>query len=156
RHLERSPDNQALAIDIRFDLRNPIFQLGDLDAATRHLNDARDLAEQLGDQGRLARAHMYLSHVNWLMGDQVTAFRTGEKAAEIAASHGDVERQVRTRFHIGLTHLARCDFPAALEIMRATVISCRSAALSGPLGPLLSMALGYLVRALAELGQFHE
>jgi class 3 adenylate cyclase/tetratricopeptide (TPR) repeat protein len=155
-HLERDPGNQALAIDIRFDLRNPIFQLGNLDAATRHLSDARDLAEGLGDQARLARALMYLSHVYWLMGDQQTAFDTGEKAASIAESHGDAERQVRTQFHLGLTDLARCNFPRAIEILRATVVSCRSAALSGPLGPLLSMALGYLVRALAELGEFAE
>jgi class 3 adenylate cyclase/tetratricopeptide (TPR) repeat protein len=155
-HLERDAPNQALAIDIRFDLRNPIFQLGNLDAAIRHLSDARDLAERLGDQGRLARALMYLSHVFWLMGDQETAFRNGEQAAIIAETHGDAERRVRTQFHIGLTYLARCDFRRASEIMRATVVSCRSAALSGPLGPLLSMALGYLVRALAELGEFAE
>src|SRR5215472_4871448 len=155
-HLERDAGNQALAIDIRFDLRNPSFQLGNLDAAIRHLSDARDLAEELGDRARLARALMYLSHVNWLLGDQETAFGTGQKAAEIAAAHGDAERRVRTQFHIGLTHLARCDFRPAIEIMRETVVSCRSAALSGPLGPLLSMALGYLVRALAELGEFRE
>jgi class 3 adenylate cyclase/tetratricopeptide (TPR) repeat protein len=155
-HLERDAGNQALAVDIRFDLRNPIIQLGNLDAATGHLSDARALAERLGDQARLARALMYLSHVHWLMGDQETAFRTGEQAARIAETHGDVERRVRTQFHLGLTHLARCDFRRAIEVFRATVDSCRSAALSGPLGPLLSMALGYLVRALAELGEFPE
>ena len=155
-HLGPDAGNRALAIDIRFDLRNPSFQLGNLDAATGHLSDARDLAEQLGDQARLARALMYLSHVNWLMGDQETAFRTGERAARIAETHGDAERRVRTQFHLGLTYLARCDFARAIEMFRATVVSCRSAALSGPLGPLLSMALGYLARALAELGEFAE
>ena len=156
RHLEHSAQNQALAIDIRFDLRNPIFQLGDLDAATRHQREACDLAEQLGDRSRLSRALMFVSHVHWLMGDQEAAFQTGEQAVRIAETHGDVERRVRTQFHVGLTHLARCDFPHAIEVFRATVDACRSASLSNTLGPLLSMAQGYLVRALAELGEFPE
>ncbi|HTS93688.1 MAG TPA: adenylate/guanylate cyclase domain-containing protein [Stellaceae bacterium] len=155
-HLAQDVGVQTRGVDVRFDLRNPLFQLGKLDAVVDHLNIARDLAEQIADQPRLARALMYLSHVSWLMGDQKASLAYGERAVVIAESLRDDERKVRTRFHLGLSHLARCDFRKTVEILQATVVACRNSALSGPLGPLLSMALAYLVRALAELGDFGE
>ena len=121
-----------------------------------HLNEAKRIAEQIGDQGRLAHVLMYLNHVFWLQGKQEVAFTMGERALALAKSLEDEEREVRTNFHLGLTHLALGDFRRAVDLMRETVDYCRKASLSGTVGPLASQALGYMARALAELGEFPQ
>ena len=155
-HLADDTRSRALAFDIRLDLRNPLVQLGRIETLTARLREAELVAESMGDQARLAKVLMYLNHVFWVTGRQDAAFALGEKALALAQALGDEEREVRTRFHLGLSHLALCEFKHTIEIMRDTVSYCEKAALSGPLGPLASMALGYMVRSLAEIGDFAE
>ncbi|HUN47086.1 MAG TPA: adenylate/guanylate cyclase domain-containing protein [Stellaceae bacterium] len=155
-HLPQDARAQCLAIDIRLNLRTPLFQLGRLNAVVAHLNEAKRIAEQLGDQGRLAHVLMYLNHVFWLQGKREVAFAMGERALALAKTLGDEEREVRTNFHLGITHLALNDFRRTVDLMRETVAACRKASLSGTVGPLASQALGYMARALAELGEFPQ
>ncbi len=155
-HLPQDARARALAIDIRLNLRTPLFQLGRLNAVVAHLNEAKRIAEQIGDQGRLAHVLMYLNHVFWLQGKPEVAFAMGDRALALAKTLGDEEREVRTNFHLGLTHLSLGDFRRTVDLMRETVASCRKASLSGTVGPLASQALGYMARALAELGEFPQ
>lgn len=155
-HLPQDERALAVGVDIRLHLWLSLFPLGRLDAGVDALNEAREIAERIGGQPRLARALMFLNHVFWLMGKQDAAFAMGEKALALANTLHDEEREARSKFHLGLSHLAWCDFRRTIAIMRETVSYCREAALSGPLGSLVSMALGYLARAHAELGEFEE
>ncbi len=155
-HLPQGGQTLATAVDLRLGLRLSLFQLGMLDACIDALNEAREIAERMGDQPRLARVLVYLTHAFWLLGKQDAAFAMGEKALALARTLRDEEREARSKFHLGLSHLAWCEFRRTIAIMREMVSFCRKAALSGPLGSEVSMALGYMARALAELGEFEE
>jgi class 3 adenylate cyclase/tetratricopeptide (TPR) repeat protein len=154
--LPKDAANQALAIDIRLDMRNSLFPLGRLQALVEVLNQARATAEAIGDRSRLSRVLMYLSHACWLLGRQNEALVEGERALELAIAEGDGERVARTKFHLGLSHAALGQFRPAIRVMQDTVTYCERVALTGPIGPLASMALGYMSRCLAELGDFAE
>ncbi|HLI11334.1 MAG TPA: adenylate/guanylate cyclase domain-containing protein [Alphaproteobacteria bacterium] len=155
-HLPDDAHNRSRALDLRLHLWLSLFQLGRLEAGVDNLSEARELAERIGDQSRLARVLMFLNHVFWLMGRQDSAVAMGEKALALAQLLKDEEREARTRFHIGISYLAWCEFRRAIAAMRETMSYCRKAALSSPLGSLTSMTLGYMARAHAELGEFDE
>ena len=59
-HLPTRRDTIEQAIDLRFDLRNALFALGEHGPIFEHLHQAETLAQALGDQRRLeiGRAHV--------------------------------------------------------------------------------------------------
>ena len=68
-HLPASRDLIEQAIDLRFDLRNALFALGDHGPILEHLRQAETLAQALGDQRRLARVLSYMTrHLGPLAG----------------------------------------------------------------------------------------
>jgi predicted ATPase len=60
-HLPESRDAIEQAIDLRFDLRNALFPLGDHGPILDHLRQAETLAQALGDQRQLGRIFSYMS-----------------------------------------------------------------------------------------------
>ena len=59
RRLPEHPDAIAESLDIRFDLRNALLPLGELERMGALLDEAEALAEAVGDQRRLGRALNY-------------------------------------------------------------------------------------------------
>ena len=59
-HLPESHDTRAQAIDLRLDLRNALWTLGDLEQLSVNLQEAEGLAETLGDPHRLGWVSVYL------------------------------------------------------------------------------------------------
>ena len=59
-HLSASPDTQVQAIDLRLDLRNALYPLGELERILHPLAGRRALAEALDDQHRLGWVSPYL------------------------------------------------------------------------------------------------
>ena len=57
------------AVDLRLQLRDPLFRLGRTDALRRRLVEAGDLAAQLHDANRLAQLKIFEIHHSWLTGD---------------------------------------------------------------------------------------
>jgi len=155
-HLPQDEHAQGIAIDLRLHLWLSLFPLCRLEAGVDCLNEAKEIAERIGDQAKLARVLMFLNHVFWLMGRPDAAFMMGEKALALARTLQDEEREARSKFHLGLSHLSWCEFRRTIAVMRETVSYCHKVALSGPLGSLASMALGYIARAHADLGEFED
>ena len=64
-HLPQQRDTREQAIDLRFDLRNAFFALGEYERILDYLRDAATLAEALGDQRRLGRAQGRAGRRRW-------------------------------------------------------------------------------------------
>ena len=90
-HLPEHRDTQEQAIDLRLDLRNALFPLGEHTRILEHLQTAESLAESLDDPHRLGRiACSTLSHFT-TAADYDRALAAGQRALALGRNHGYVD-----------------------------------------------------------------
>ena len=82
-------DTREQAIDLRLDLRNALFPLGDFGRILDLLREAESLAEALGDQGRLGRVSAFMIAAFQMRGDPDRALASGQRTLSIAEALGD-------------------------------------------------------------------
>ena len=157
--LPEQRDTREQAIDLRLDLRNALFPLGDFGRILDLLREAESLAEALGDQGRLGRVSSFMTAAFYVLGDPDRALASGQRALSIAEALGDAILQCRVCLVLGRVHYSLGDYRRAMDFLGRTV-----AALTGELlyqshwGPGLPSvhARAVLVQCQAELGVFAE
>jgi tetratricopeptide (TPR) repeat protein len=157
-HLPRDVEVLRRAIDIRLDLRNPLFLLGQFDDLHRSLREAEAIAERIGDHKRLGRVLNFVVGYYGTVGDHQRSVESGTRALEI--NRDDLELNTVTHYYMGvaLHHMGQYDrsiamLNRALSVVNdprfkyerfgtATVISviCRS----------------WLTQCFAQLGRFSE
>jgi tetratricopeptide (TPR) repeat protein len=158
-HLPESRDTIEQAIDLRFDLRNMLFQLGDHGPLLEHLRQAETLAQALGDQRRLGWVYSYMSRQFRQIPDYDRAISSGERALAIAAALGDFPLQVATHSFLGQTYYFLGNYRWALDILRRNMASLQGDLLGEHFGGGVATFLHsctWLVTSLAELGAFTE
>jgi class 3 adenylate cyclase/tetratricopeptide (TPR) repeat protein len=155
-HLPRNPEQLTEAIDLRFDLRNALFALGELAPILDHLTQAKALAETLGDRRRLGWVAAYMTHYYWRVGDHPRAIESGQRAVAIGDELKDVALQ-STNVNLGLAFYAVGDYARAIESLQKTIGALEGQRQSQRLGwaglPAVT-SRAYLVGCLAELGRF--
>src|SRR5262249_60818614 len=104
--LPESRDTLELAIDLRFDLRNSLYPLGESERAYAYLQEAEALAGALEDPRRLGWVSIYMSNYAWTTGDPERAVEVGLRALGIASTVEDLALQVETAYRLGLTYWA--------------------------------------------------
>jgi tetratricopeptide (TPR) repeat protein len=157
--LEEGSTRIRLGIDLRFDLRGPLFRLGELTRVFDHLRAAEPLANELGDPSRSGQLNIFLNHVYWLFGNQEFALKAAEQAGRIARATSDRALAVRADLQAALCHLMLNDYRPAVGTMRETLSYLRSASADGRYGldqPLAVVVHSYLIRGLADLGEFAQ
>jgi class 3 adenylate cyclase/tetratricopeptide (TPR) repeat protein len=158
-HLPEQGDTRAQAVDLRLDLRNALFPLGDFGRILDLLREANVLAEALGDQGRLGRVASSMTDAFYVLGNLDHALTSGQRALSIAEALGDTLLQMRAYLGLGRIHHSLGNYRRAMEALGRIV-----AALTGALryqshwGPGLPAvaARALLVQCHAELGAFAE
>jgi class 3 adenylate cyclase/tetratricopeptide (TPR) repeat protein len=157
-HLPASPATMAEAIDLRFDLRNALFALGKLEQIFEHLNLAKAMAEELGDQRRLGWVAAYMTHYFWRVADHGRAIESGRLAVSIGEQLGDIGLQT-TNVNLGLAYYTVGDYRSGIECLRRTLRALGDGFRTDRFGwagvPAVT-ARAYLVGCLAELGHFTE
>jgi class 3 adenylate cyclase/tetratricopeptide (TPR) repeat protein len=159
RHLPGSRATQELAIDLRFDLRNALWQLGDTRQMLDYLREAETLAKALDDQPRLGRVSAYMCRYLREMGDHEGAVASGQHALAVAETLGDFALQVQTNNYLGVAYHTLGNHRRALGLLRRNVELLTGDLLRerfglAALASVLSRA--WLARCLAELGAFPE
>src|SRR5262245_41206724 len=110
-------------VDIRLDLRNCLYLLGQYDRVFEHLQTARELAEQAGDRARLARVTGYLGSNFLFLGNYAQALTEVARARELASDAGSPELEIEMRWRTAQIHLSRGEFdqarPLLADVLRA-------------------------------------
>src|SRR5207248_6785171 len=105
-YLPEQRDTLEQAIDLRFELRDALNPVGELERVRDHLHEATTLAERLGDQGRLGRVLVHMTDYCRLRRDYDRAVAFGQRALAIADGLGDVVLQKETRYRLGQVYYA--------------------------------------------------
>ncbi len=159
KYLPQSHERLEQAVDIRFDLRNALWPLGEPERSLDHLREAKALAETLGDQRRLGWVLSYMTQHLRMTGDLDLAIETAQQTIAIARSIQDFALQVATFTHLGPLYRERGDYRQALEILRTNVDALQGSLARERFGlaGLPSVLLRFhLVWCLAEMGNFPE
>jgi hypothetical protein len=97
-HLPEIRETAEQGIDLRFDLRNVLFLLGEFGRGVELLREADRLARALGDSRRLGWVSVYMSFNRFLMDDSIQQRVFAEHAPAIAEMLADVRLQARRIF----------------------------------------------------------
>jgi DNA-binding SARP family transcriptional activator len=155
--LPQTAERAAREIDLRFEMRNTLFVLGERDAIWDHLRRAEALAERIDDPLRRGYAALQIGAWFWQKGQPLDACAAGERALAIAQEHGDVILTALAWYRIGLGRHASGSYREATEDFT------RATALLDERGDRMLVALGgypyafccsFLCWSLAELGEF--
>jgi len=157
-HVPESRDAREQAIDLRFDLRNSLFPLGEHERIHDCLREAEALAETLGDQSRLGRVSSYLTNHFLAIGDHARAIAAGERALAIAATHTDPVLELTTNFYLAQVYAATGDYRRAIAVNRKTVATLETGSPPERFGQsaMLGLSRLWLLWGLAEVGEFGE
>jgi class 3 adenylate cyclase/tetratricopeptide (TPR) repeat protein len=158
-HLPSTPQLLEQALDLRFNLRNALLQLGEPGCIIDYLRQAEKLAEALSDNHRLGRVVASMAHYFWLMGDYNRALESGHRALAIGRALGDFPLEITTNYYLGLACHSLGQYRQGVEILRRNVASLTGEMLHerfGTTGFHSVFARGWLVWCLAELGEFAE
>jgi tetratricopeptide (TPR) repeat protein len=159
RHLPESRATQEQAIDLRLDLRNALWSLGELRQMLDYLREAATLAEALDDQPRLGRVAAFLCRYSREMGDHDSAVESGEHALAVAETLGDVALRVMAQHFLGVAYHTLGDHRRAMGVLRRNVEALAGDLIHESFGVVGYPAVNsraWFVRCLAELGAFPE
>lgn len=155
--LEMSPETKARAIDVRTRMRPAYDMSGDFNKAADALTEARRLAEDLGDEERLAQILLHTSYVNSSHGRIDAAIVAAEELKEVAGRVGLPRYEAEADLAAAQALLMRSHAGAAAARLRPY-----AADFTGPwrmerfglAGTRAVWFLGHLAQAEALLGNF--
>jgi predicted ATPase len=159
--LEHLPDNRDkldTAIDLRLELRNPLFLLGQFERLYSDLRKAESLAEASGDRSKLGRVLNFLIAYFGLVGEHEHAIAAGQRALNL--NRDSLELSIVTSYYMGLTchHMGRYDQSVEIFNRVLTSVGDRSHRYDrfGTANIISVISRVWLVQCLAELGAFSE
>jgi tetratricopeptide (TPR) repeat protein len=158
-HLPETRETLEQAVDLRFDLRNSLWTLGEFERVFGYLREAERFARSLADQQRLARVSVYMSQCFWATGQPREALEFGQSALAIAEALRDIPLQVAANYYLGVAYLASGEHRPAENSLQA-VVRLLEGDLSrerlGLAGFPAVMARCFMTWVLAETGTFQE
>jgi tetratricopeptide (TPR) repeat protein len=158
-HLPERPDTQAQAIDLRLNLRNALYPLGEIGRILDSLQNAAVLAQALDDQHWLGWVSAYLAAHFVQAGELDHALTSGQRALALATALGDVGLTVTAQHYLGFVYRSLGDYHQAVDYFRKNVACLHGELLYEHFGlPGLASVVSrsFLTFSLAEYGAFAE
>ncbi|MCI0372600.1 MAG: AAA family ATPase [candidate division NC10 bacterium] len=158
-HLPETRETLGQAIDLRIDLRNPLWALGELGRLFEHLQGAEGLARMLDDPRRLGWVSVYMSASLWSTGHSTEARPFVERAWAMAETLGDFALQIAANFYLGTTSVTSGDYRRAEDFFQKIVQSLEgdlNRERFGLAGSAAVLSHSWLAWSLAERGEFDE
>jgi tetratricopeptide (TPR) repeat protein len=152
-------DKLQRAVDLRIDLRNSLYALGDYERVFHYLREAGTLAGTLGDQERSCRVANLFTHFFWVTGDYDRAVETGEKAVVIARDLKNANLELMGRYYLGIAYHGKGHYGRAQDHLRVVIASVETDRFQRPPGFALLPSVTaryFLAWSLAEQGEFAE
>ena len=158
-NLPRTKDRIVEEIDLRFNIRAALFPLGRHDEWAEHIDIAKTLAKEIGDDIREANSYNYLSTYGWIRGHHNNAISLCEEALRLVDSNDNFSVFITSMFHLALPLLYTGSYQRQVKLHReiAQKLSGDSAYDRHGLASLPSvLSRSFLSWGLAELGEFEE
>jgi DNA-binding NtrC family response regulator/tetratricopeptide (TPR) repeat protein len=158
-HVSATGQITELAIDVRFDLKNALFPLGELERGLATIREAEQLAESLGDRRRLSRALGHEAHLCHVRGPLDRGVEAGRRGLQLAEEEGDPELQVLANYYLATVLCQRGHYRQAVALLeRAVEVLERGSALAriGMTGIPAVTTRAALAFYCALLGRFPE
>jgi class 3 adenylate cyclase/tetratricopeptide (TPR) repeat protein len=147
-------------IDLRLDLRQSLFPLGELTTALRYLREAEELARTLDDPRRLGWVSAYICGHHVHTGGHATEVRTlAQRVEAIAERLGDVPLQIAAQYYLATGSRLSGDYRGIEHVCRKLMQSLPDQRTRERFGLVVFpavMARATFARALAERGVFDE
>jgi class 3 adenylate cyclase/tetratricopeptide (TPR) repeat protein len=158
RHLPKTGANLRNAVDVRIDIRNALFILADFRQGSEYLEEAKEAAIALNDQGRLGTVfNLMTAHCN-LAGNSEQAVTYAKQALEHTKASEHLDLHVVAHYFLGVAHhnLGQYDQAVSMLERALSLIGDRKYELFGTTGIVSVICRAWLVRGLAQLGKFGE
>src|SRR5881296_4402295 len=158
-HLPETSETIEQGIDLRVDLRNSLYTLGEHRRVFDYLCEAEILAKRIGDQRREGWISAYKASHFWLSGEPDRVVEPGHHALAVAQACGDFGLQVAANFRLGIAYLSLGDYPRARDCFQSNVESIQGELIRERFGeaylPSVQSRI-WLVHVLAARGEFAE
>jgi class 3 adenylate cyclase/tetratricopeptide (TPR) repeat protein len=159
--LKRLPETKETieqTIDLCFELRPLLLQLGRLEDVLTRSREAEQLARQLGDEARLARVYTYLINYHYLKGEPDQAIEYGQRCLTIGEARDDLALQALARRYMGHCYHAQGRYDLAESVLRRnidTLEGSETGELPAQASTSYVASCGWLAFTLADLGEFN-
>jgi tetratricopeptide (TPR) repeat protein len=158
--LRRLPENRATleqAIDLRFELRNALVALCELDRIGKCLEELEPFIASAGDKVRSARHAAFRCNHHFYAAEQRRAIEFGETGLRLAREYGDARVEGELLYRLGQSHHLLGDNRRAIalleESIKATVEERERERVELSVIPAV-VNRTWLVSVLAETGDF--
>jgi tetratricopeptide (TPR) repeat protein len=156
-HLPASRERDLQAIDLRLELRAPLWRLGRLDRLFELFRDAEKLAQSIGDPRRLDKIYAFLVQYYWAMAEHRRAIEYGERCVAAGEAFDDLTLRVTGNLYLGHACHGLGDYPRAVEYLDRNVELLegeKAFEQFGLSGLPYVVSCAWVVECLAELGEF--
>jgi class 3 adenylate cyclase/tetratricopeptide (TPR) repeat protein len=156
------PDDREMreqVIDLHFNLRSPLWALGEREGVLEHLRAAEALANALGDERRLARVNANIARGLLAQGEYEQAVTACERAIAMARTLDDYGLEVLATLNLGWGYYYLGNYPKAVETLRRNLVPLDNPVVHERFGGIslpFANSRTSLALALAERGEFTE
>jgi class 3 adenylate cyclase/tetratricopeptide (TPR) repeat protein len=158
-HLPEGPARDREAIDLRLEMRAPLWRLGRLDRLFTLFQGAEELARHLGDPVRLHKIYAFLVQYYWAMGEPGRAVEYGQRCLETAEALNDLTLRVTGNLYLGHAYHSLGQFAKAVEYLAQNVELLegeRAREQFGLSGLPYVVSCAWALESLAFLGEFER
>jgi class 3 adenylate cyclase/tetratricopeptide (TPR) repeat protein len=146
------------AVDVRVNIRNALFVLGDFQKGIKYLEEAKEAAVLLNDQARLGTIfNLMTAHWN-LAGNSGRAILSAKEALDHTRAPEHMDLHIVAHYFLGVAYHNLGQYEDAVEVLELSLplIGNRKFELFGTTGSVYVICRAWLVRGLAQLGRFSE
>ena len=159
RHLPKSPDNVRRGIDLRIEIRSALFVFNDFKRGFEFLEEAIEAAKALDDHERLGKLFTCMT-AHWnLDGNSEQAVVAGKQALKYIVGQSNIDSNIVAHNWLGVAYHNLGQFePSIDELNKALsfIPEARNADFFGTNGIVSVNCKGWLIRSLAQIGNFSE
>jgi tetratricopeptide (TPR) repeat protein len=157
-NLPVGPNELRASVDIRINIRNALFVLGDFQQGLKYLEQAREAAILLEDQARLGII-LTLMTAHWnIAGNSEQAILSANEALVHTKAPENIDSHIVAHYFLSVAHHNLGQYQQTVDVLRRALplIGDRKFDLFGTTGSVYVICRVWLIRALAQLGRFSD